>query len=111
MNKKGFTLVEILGVVVILGLLFLVIAPPVINRVKTHETEVTDLQKQMVKEAADLYLDSHPNTTCISVQTLIDSGFLNENVDNATNYKITDKKVSVSITNNVRTFNIVNNCS
>ena len=31
--------------------------------------------------------------------------------DNATNYKITDKKVSVSITNNVRTFNIVNNCS
>ena len=91
MNKKGFTLIEILGVVVVLGLLLLVVAPPLINRINTHETEVTDVQKQMVEEASDLYLDSitwSGSSICVSINTLKDKGFLNTNFKQATKAEI-----------------------
>ena len=36
-KKKGFTLTEILGVLVILGLLLLLIVPTVLNKVRVSE--------------------------------------------------------------------------
>ena len=38
--KKGFTLAEILGVIVIVGILLVLIVPAVINRITESEDEV-----------------------------------------------------------------------
>ncbi|MBR2833125.1 MAG: Smr/MutS family protein [Bacilli bacterium] len=85
MNKNGFTLTEILAVVVILGLLMLIIAPNLLNSVKNREEQITNTQKQMIEEAAELYLDSSDQTTgCVTIATLRDSGFLNHDISDIT---------------------------
>ena len=85
MNKKGFTLTEILGVVVILGLLMLVITPAVLNRVSSHEEEVSGVQKEMLKEAVGLYLKDHNlSSGCISIETLKNNGYLNDDYKGVT---------------------------
>jgi len=51
MNKKGFTLAELLGVIVIVGILLLLIIPLIINGVKNKEGEVGNIQKNIIFEA------------------------------------------------------------
>ena len=102
MKKNGFTLTEILGVIVILGLLFLIVAPPVINQVSSHKTEVTSLQKQMIEEAAGLYLDSHSESfpACIEISTLKEAGYLNDSIKGAADDNLLSKKVNVTLSAN-----------
>ena len=40
MNKKGFTLAEILGVLVIIGLLLIIIGPLITARIKNNRNNV-----------------------------------------------------------------------
>lgn len=105
MNKKAFTLAEVIAVVAILGLLLLLIAPAVINQIKSKNQDIDSVQKQMIKQAANLYLSDHqedyPNTNhCISTKTLIDEGKLTEEYVNSKgkSEKLNDSLKSVKIT-------------
>ena len=81
---KGFTLAELLGVIVVIGLLLLIIIPLIINGVKTREDDVDELQKNIIYEATDEYLDrdkdKYPDTKgnvyCISLGQLLEEGLL-----------------------------------
>lgn len=87
MNKKGFTLTEILGVVVILGLLMLLVTPAVLNSISSNEQSVTNSQKQMLKEAVSLYRENHKRESlpqCVSIQTLKNEGYLNTDFEGVT---------------------------
>ena len=85
MKKKGFTLTEILGVIVILGLLMLIITPAVLNKISSHEQEVTAAQRKMLKEAVNLYLkDHHMNSGCVEIDTLKNEGYLNDDYKGVT---------------------------
>lgn len=84
MQKKGFTLAELLGVIVIIGLLLLLIIPLIINGVKNREDDVEQTQNNIIFEAVGEYLDldedKYPsvpgNIYCVSLQDLIDAGKL-----------------------------------
>jgi len=84
MNKKGFTLAELLGVIVIIGLLLLLIIPLIINGVKSKEDDVEQTQNNIIFDAVDEYLDldkdKYPNIPgniyCITLNELIESGKL-----------------------------------
>lgn len=104
-NAKGFTLIEILGVVVILGLLMLIVAPTVLNSISSHEVEVTSAQKQMLEDASDLYLESH-NSECIKIQDLIDGGYLNEGFKDVSDKELEKKNIKVNTNNGVHSYNI-----
>lgn len=104
--KKGFTLAEILGVIVIIGLLLILIVPPIINRISGSGDEAKDAENEFMYNAADVYINEHPEKYppgksekyCILIQDLIDDGLLVEPVnDVVTGENLSDKSVLVTI--------------
>ena len=82
--KKGFTLAELLGVIVVIGLLLLLLIPLIINGVKNKEEEVGYVQEEIIYDAVSEYLDgdkgSFPGNPgdvyCVSIDELIQAGKL-----------------------------------
>lgn len=104
--KKGFTLAEILGVIVIVGILLVLIVPAVINRITESEDEVKGATGNIIYNAADQYIKEHPDLYppgqsgryCITIKSLIEDGKLVEPViDPSTGEDISDKSVMVTI--------------
>jgi general secretion pathway protein G len=54
-SRKGFTLIEILAVLIILGLLAALIVPNIVSRVSESRIETTKLQMKAIKNALDQY--------------------------------------------------------
>ena len=94
-KKNGFTLVEILGVIVILGLLLILAFPSIIKQVKTTTSDIDKATKDLITSSAVLYIrenrNDYPitknNVYCIAIQILIDSGELVEDLIDAKQVK------------------------
>lgn len=85
MSKKGFTLVELIGVIVILALLALLITPTVNKLLKEQKQKVYDAQMKIVLNAAKNYvadkqdtLDISDSGLALSVSDLYNNGYLNK---------------------------------
>ena len=87
--KRGFTLVELLGVIVILGIIGLIIVPVVQGTLKTSSENLCEEQKKIYEKAAKNYVASNPylydknsqeegDDFSISLQELINKGFLED---------------------------------
>ena len=110
MKNKGFTLAELLGVIVILGLICLVAFPPILNSIKKSKKNIDEATKQVIYGASNTYVNNHlsqfsmiENTSyCIKLQTLIDSKDLSSDLKNpSTNQKINPNLyVKVTFKNN-----------
>lgn len=77
MKKKGFTLLEMIVVVMIVAVLFLLTIPNVSKVISTVDRKACDAQCKIVDAAAVEYLleyDEMPNST----QDLVTAGFLDE---------------------------------
>jgi len=61
MNKKGFTLVELLAVIIILSLLALLTSTAVTKLVKDAKDDLSAAQTQLIKEAADTWIADNLN--------------------------------------------------
>ncbi len=61
MNKKGFTLVELIGVVVILGLIALVAFPSLLNQINSSKKQISDSQKELIIAATKNYVEENKN--------------------------------------------------
>lgn len=87
MKKRGFTLVEVLAVIVILGFLIVLIVPTVNNLIKDSEDSLESRQissiiaatKQYVTMNSDL-LPAQGSTTCISLMSLVENGIIDNNI-------------------------------
>ena len=90
MNKKGFTLVEIIGVVVILGLIALLAFPKILNMIKQSENKLSDSAKTLIYMASSQYtakyINDFPkvegNVYCITIEDLIKEDFLTTSIQN-----------------------------
>ena len=118
-KKNGFTLVEILGVIVILGILLILAFPSIIKQVKTTTSDIDKATKDLITSSAVLYIrenrNDYPitknNVYCIAIQILIDSGELVEDlIDAKTGKKIdTTKVVKINVENETNiVYTIVN---
>ena len=84
MKNKGFTLIELLGVIIILALLMIIVFPSIINSVKNSSNQTDDLTKELIYNAADLFIDEHindfpktnENKYSIDLKSLVDEGLL-----------------------------------
>ncbi len=116
MNKKGFTLVEILGVIILISLLSVLILPKIVDSVKNSSDKIDDSTKNMIYKALNLYISDNEskyvkntdNTYCITLRELVDSDYLKSPI-NVSNKDITDlKSVQVTYNKNFK-YKIVNN--
>ena len=97
-NKKGFTLIELLGVVIILGLLVTLVLPSIINSIKKSSDETDTITKDLVLNAADLYIRDNKNyyevsngsEFCIPLIDLTNSSYLKTPLSYKNNDDITN---------------------
>lgn len=79
--KKGYTLVELLGVIVILGIIGLITVPVVQKTLMDSENSTCYEQIKLFEKAAKNYVSSNPyneNYSSVSLDELIKKGFLDE---------------------------------
>ena len=82
--KKGFTLIEMIGVMVILSLLMTFAMPSIINYIKKGGETKDIVVKEMIYDAAKNYISDNKNmfkkdeknTYCISLYTLASEGYI-----------------------------------
>ena len=118
--KKGFTLVELIGVIIILALIMLLAVPPILNSIRSTRNELSDASKKIIYTAANLYvsenLNDFPkydgNTFCVSIDTLSKKEYLPTIVyDSTTGDEIPkDSLVEIKVENNNYTYNMNNGC-
>ena len=78
MNKKGFTLVELLAVLVILSLVAAICYPMVTKTINNQKSKLSEEQKNRIISAAKNYVASTVvgENECMTISALQSSGFL-----------------------------------
>lgn len=100
MKNKGFTLAEVLGVIIILGILVIVSFPPMLNQLKKSQNKLNDATLKILGTAAEQYIDNHATTYpmqtgkiyCLKLETLVNAGYLKSPIlDAGTGEEIDEK--------------------
>lgn len=93
MKQKGFTLVEVLAVIIILGIVVTIVYPIVVSTIKSSEIKAYNSQIEIIKKAAKVYAlekESGPvtervlpsleegKTSYVSIKDLIDTGYISD---------------------------------
>lgn len=111
MNKKGFTLVEILAVLVILSLLLILTIPSIKNALTNGKNKINEINKKQIEDAAKIIVDeviycnmteitkdALAETSCSIAKTKLINGV---NID-LKNLELDDKSSKCSGTINVK---------
>ena len=119
--KKGFTLVELLAVIIILGLLTIIAIPSIIGILNNEKENISDSMKNIIINASSLYIEDNSgvypkvnnNVYCIKLESLVnDNRLSNPLKDPVTNKEIDlNKYVKVSIINDLYDYDIVDICT
>ena len=84
--KKGFTLVEILAVITIIGVLALLTVPAIDSIIRENKKETLEVQKNQIIDSLKEYAASNAlwldDTTIITLGDLKKSGFIDKDVRN-----------------------------
>ena len=114
MNKKGFTLIELIAVIVILSLLILLVSKGVAKVVKDNKKDLGDTQEQLIIEAAQLYMEDHldllpddGNCRLIELNTI--EPYFNSFSNLKTNIDLNDYSVNVCNNTGEIEYELVNN--
>lgn len=87
-RKRAFTLVELIGVVVILGLLMLLVFPNIMKQIRNSQNELDEATLHIIYSSASLYVQDHSNEYmreegrqyCITIQVLVDGKYLEKGI-------------------------------
>ena len=86
MNKKAFTLVELLAVLIVLGVVITITATSILKQVNDSKKTLTDAQIDLVKNAAINYADQkgffkkNNSTYNICIESLKNEGLLDDDI-------------------------------
>ena len=85
--KKGFTLVELLAVIVILGVTIAIVAVKIDSSIKNSNNFINERQVELIENAANLYVEEYSNEITnfstlnvgkVTLGTLINKGLIKE---------------------------------
>ena len=109
MNKRGFTLIELMAVVTVLAILSLIIVPIVDKNLKKSKDDMHMIQIENIRMAAKGYFSDHTdkkplvNRNCnLSVTSLIESGYISSELvdpktgDNFNSYYVQIKNIGTN---------------
>lgn len=109
--KKAFTLVELLAIFAILGAIVLVSVPSIVSTNKKSEENNYNQYKESVENAAEIYVETHPDkfanvkftngaTATINTDDLVASGTIQGTLKNPrTNVQLVNEPSSVTVKN------------
>lgn len=105
MNKKGFTLLEMIAVVGIIGLLSIIVSRPILSLFKQSEETADDIVIQNIVSSSKLWLNdnlpslsnSSDDTITVSVKTLKEEGYLDEKLIKPSSNELIDENDCVVI--------------
>lgn len=113
--KKGFTLIEILAVVTIIGLLFILVIPKITNSLNSKKEDIDNTTNKLIISATKQYINNNiddfdkekDNVYCMPLTTLVKENYLdkvmdkdNKDITNIKSVKITyDKDFKYEIVN------------
>lgn len=102
--KNGFTLVELLAVIIILGVISLIVVVSVWPTVKNSKNKLSDIQKNNIEEAAKTYYlqegmtdedyESESFQKCVNLSYLISNNYIEDS-------SVYDPKDSAEMTGSV----------
>lgn len=115
MKKNGFTLVELLVVIILIAAIVLLALPNITNSVKNYSINVDKTTFNIIKEATKLYISDNENlfekrsenTYCITLNELIEKDYL-KNTIQYNNQDITNTKVMKVTYDNGFNYELVN---
>ena len=111
MNNKGFTLIETLMVIVLIGIISLILVPNVVSMINKNKTKSCENLKNNIISATKIYVNENKydlNFTCdnevdITISTLKENGKISDDIkDPKTNIAISDEE-KVEVTFNCTT--------
>ena len=78
LNKRGFTLVELLVVIVILGVIMSIAIPSITSSIERSKDKQKTQIIKLIVSAGELYVDKHKNTVTppITLNQLIEDGLI-----------------------------------
>lgn len=113
-NKKGFTLIETLMVIALIGIISLILVPNIIFLINKNKTESCENLKKNIISATKIYVNENKydlKFTCdnpikIRISTLIEVGKLSSDIKDPTNEEVnlTNEEVEVKFNCNTKQF-------
>ncbi|MDO4975248.1 MAG: prepilin-type N-terminal cleavage/methylation domain-containing protein [Alphaproteobacteria bacterium] len=105
--NKAFTLAELMGVIVILGIIAAVVTFAVDQNIKKGKVTTCLAQEKSIIEAAKTWSIDNPTGTSVSIETLKSGGYLDDDLKNpmtGVGYK-NGTNVAITITQNANEHN------
>ena len=120
MNKRGFTLVELIGTIVILLVLSLLVFPNLLNLIKNSKKDISASTKDFIYGQAKSYIYDNVNSYtlkegniyCIGLKDLVSKNYLNTPLKDAESGNDIDlsKQIEVKVNNNDYSYELVETC-
>lgn len=109
-NKKAFTLIEVIGIIVILGLILIIAVPSMTKTLKRNEQKKYDNYINNLKLVSDHYLVDQlqkknitfkDDVTYFSLGDIIDAGYIKDIITNPNNNKKISRDTRIKVTKNL----------
>ena len=120
MNKKGFTLIELMGVIVIIGLLIILAIPSITNLLNDEEENISSAMEKVLLQAGELYTQDNigiypkteGNVYCVTLKELVDEEYLGSPIKDPVSSNEIDqnKYIKTSIQNGTYNYEITDSC-
>ena len=120
MKKKGFTLVELLGVITLLGLIIGLMFPPLLIQLKKASNSIDEATKSIIIVGASDYVEENKNDFpkingkqyCIEFQNLVNENKISKDLKDSEGNKINlENFVKVIINDNKYNYEITDECN
>lgn len=101
-NKKGFTLVETMGVLILLAVILILIIPSLTKWLKGADSSIDDATRKLILVAVEDYINESDNVIfeaseyeyCLGLSELINAGYVSEESVS----KLEGKNITIKIT-------------
>ena len=119
MKEKGFTLIELIGVIVLLAIIILITYPSIVNIIKKSNNKINSATsaliisgaKNMVDENKNSYPLTNGNVYCPTIEDLVNKGYVISDLETGNGNKIDTKQyVKINVQNNKYQYEITKTC-